>query len=136
MVHCHVGDERVRPHLAALAAIDELRTLVGAMQERGSFTPEELRAVLVEVRSFREAGRVDDFVEVTNHAMAIAEAMAWRRLRAEIANIQGMNRLLQWRLEQAGRCSRMRLASGLRKTSPPRWGAASSTWRRCITSAG
>lgn len=102
MVHCHVGDERVRPHLAALAAIGELRTLIGAMQERGSFTPEELRAVLVEVRSFRETGRVDDFVEVTNHAMAIAEAMAWRRLRAEIANIQGMNRLLQWRLEQAG----------------------------------
>ena len=71
------------------------------MEDRGSFTPEELRALLVEVKSFREAGRVDDFVEVTGHAMAIAEAMGWRRLRAELANIQGMNCLLQWRLEQA-----------------------------------
>jgi tetratricopeptide (TPR) repeat protein len=96
-----VGDESVRPHLAALAAIGELGTLVGAMQERGSFTPEELRALVVEVSGFREAGRVDDFVEVTSHAIAIAEAMAWRRLRAELANIQGMNRRLQWRLEQA-----------------------------------
>jgi hypothetical protein len=100
MVH-DVGDERVRPHLTALAAIGELRMLVGAMERRGSFTPEELRALLVEVRNFREAGRVDDFVEVTGHAMAIAEAMGWRRLLAELANIQGMNRLLQWRLGQA-----------------------------------
>lgn len=103
MVQGNVRDERVWPHLTALAAIGELRTLVGAMEERGSFTPEELRALLVEVKSFREAGRADDFVEVTGHAMAIAEAMGWRRLRAELANIQGMNRLLQWRLEQAGR---------------------------------
>jgi tetratricopeptide (TPR) repeat protein len=101
MVHGDVGDERVRPHLTALAAIGELTTLVGAMEARGSFTPEELRALLVEVTSFREAGRVDDFVEVTGHAMAIADAMSWRRLRAELANIQGMNRLMQWRLEQA-----------------------------------
>ena len=102
MAQGDVGDERVWPHLKALTAIDELRTLVGALVERRSFTPEELRALLVEVKSFREAGRVDDFVEVTGHAMAIAEALGWRRLRAELANIQGMNRLLQWRLEQAG----------------------------------
>src|SRR5579859_2817022 len=103
MAQGNVRDERVWPHLTALAAIGELRTLVDAMKERGSFTPEELRALLVEVKSFREAGRTDDFVEVTGHAMAIAEAMGWRSLRAELANIQGMNRLRQWRLEQAGR---------------------------------
>lgn len=101
MLQGDVCDKRVWPHLTALAVIGELRTLVGAMEEHGSFTPEQLRALVVEVKSFREAGRVDDFVEVTGHAMAIAEAMGWRRLRAELANIQGMNCLLQWRLEQA-----------------------------------
>jgi hypothetical protein len=103
MRHGDVGDERVRPHLAVLGATHELKALVGAMADRGSFTQEALRALVVEVRGFREAGRVDDFVEVTRHVMAIADAMGWRRLRAELSNIQGINHLLQWRVEQAGR---------------------------------
>ena len=106
------------------------------MEERCSFRPEELRALLVEVKSFREAGRPDDFVEVKGHAMAIAEALGWRRLRAELANIQGRNRLLQWRLEEAGRLFEDSARLWAEEDVQPRWVVASSTWPKCTTNVG
>jgi tetratricopeptide (TPR) repeat protein len=101
--HADIGDERVRSHLESLAAVGELTTRVDAIESRGSLTPEDLWALVVEVKGFRVAGRIDDHVEVTDHAIAIAEAVGWRRLHAELANVQGVNHLRRWRLELAER---------------------------------
>src|SRR4030095_6703821 len=57
MLRGDLGDDRVRPHLAALGASGELTALVNAIERRGSLGPGELRALVFEVGGARAARR-------------------------------------------------------------------------------
>src|SRR4030081_3836566 len=106
----HAGKDKVSKRPLSAGSLDSLETLAQfsdlnedtrRIRKENCISLEDLRNLVFGVGHYRNAGRIDDFEVVVDHAMRIAEETGWQRLLAEFANIQGMNCLLKRKFQEA-----------------------------------